>query len=377
MEDDFRSAVCIPGAVLVILFSLMAVALNTLLLIVLYKDPTKSLRSTTALYMASLAVLHFLFGSVAGPAAAVSYIACVLGTEDSPFFQNGFSRACFTFLIRAENFLLLAFSVERFGNTAFPVFHYRGEKVKNSLICFSCIALYALCFSIFEIVATRWWVRSLDVHLNIIIPLAATITLTLLLYKFTRKLHVLRTEHDGSNSALREESNHTTKRKKQIPLANAFLFVALLYVVSLLPYFVLALCEVHCSSCEQRDWFFAALRICVAMAFLNAGFNPVIYFICVPEFRKGFKTVFCGVRENQPVSLKTISRNNNAPGTVAVIYVWAGLDLDRFVTPCYPMAIVLKNNLNITHFCQFAHSFPCSIRIYFISVFSCHSFLPL
>ncbi|XP_078382097.1 galanin receptor 2b-like isoform X2 [Oculina patagonica] len=320
MEDDFRTSVCIPGAVFVVAFSLMAVVLNGLLLIVLYKDPTKSLRSTTALYIASLAVLHFLFGSVAGPAAAQSYIACALGAEDSPHFQKQFSRICLTFLVRAENFLVLAFSVERLGNTAFPVLH-RGEKVKNARICFACIALYSLCFSIFEIVASKWWIRRLDVHLNIIIPLAATVTLSSLLYKATRKLYVLRTEQDSSDCALRAERSHTTKLKKQIPLANAFIFVALLYFVSLMPYFVFALCEVYCSNCEQREWFFASLRSCVAMIFLNAGFNPVIYYICVPEFRRGFKTVFCGVREEQQLRLKPVSRNNNAPGTVAVIYL--------------------------------------------------------
>ena len=321
MEDEFRTSVCIPGAVFVVAFSLMAVVLNGILLIVLYKDPTKSLRSTTALYIASLAVLHFLFGSVAGPAAAESYIACALGAEDSPHFQNQFSRICLTFLVRAENFLVLAFAVERLGNTAFPVFHHRGEKVKNALICFACIALYALWFSIFEIVAGKWWIRRLDVHLNTIIPLAATATLTALLYKAMKKLHVLRTEHDGSDCALRGERSQTTRLKKQIPLANAFIFVASLYIVCTLPYFVLALCEVHCSNCEQREWFFAALRFCVAMIFLNAGFNPIIYYICAPEFRRGFKTIFCGTREEQPLRLNPVSRNNNASGTVSVIYL--------------------------------------------------------
>lgn len=320
MEDNFRSSVCIPGAVFVMMFSLMAVVLNCLLLVVLYKDPTKSLRSTTALYIASLAVLHFLFGGVAGTAAAESYIACALGAEDSPHFQNQFSRTCLTFLIRAENFLVLAFSVERLGNTAFPVFHHRGEKVKNALICFACVALYALCFSVFEIVATKWWIRRLDVHLNIIIPLAATITLTALLHKSVRKLKVLRTEPDSSNSALRGERSHT-KLKKQIPLASAFIFVALLYFVSLVPYLVFALCEVYCSNCEQREWFFATLRFCVAIVFLNSGFYPLIYYVCVPELRKGFKTVFCGVREEQALRLKRVNRNNKTQGTVAVIYL--------------------------------------------------------
>ena len=322
MEDNFRSSVCITGAVFVLIFSLMAVVLNCLLLIVLYKDPTKSFRSTTALYVSSLAVLHFLFGGVAGTAAAESYIACALGAEDSPHFQSQFSRICLTFLIRAENFLVLAFSVERLGNTAFPVFHRNGEKVKNALICFICIALYALCFSIFEIVATKWWIHRLDVHLNIIIPLAATITLTILLHRSTRKLQeVLRTERDSSNCALGGESSHTAKLKKQIPLANAFVFVALLYFVSVTPYLVFALCEVYCSSCEQREWFFATLRFCVVMVFVDAGFYPLIFYIFVPELRKGFKTLFCGVHEERALRLQQVNRNSKTSGTVAVIYL--------------------------------------------------------
>ena len=305
-----------------VIFSFVAVVLNCLLLIVLYKDPTKSFRSTTALYISSLAVLHFLFGGVAGTAAAESYIACALGAEDSPHLQSQFSRTCLTLLIRAENFLVLAFSVERLGNTAFPVLHHSGEKVKNALLCFACIALYALCFSIFEIVATKWWIRRLDVHLNIIIPLAATITLTALLHKSIRKLKVLRTKpSDSSNCALREEPNHTAKLKKQIPLSNAFVFGVLLYFVSVVPYYIFAFCEVYCSSCEQREWFFATLRFCVAMVFVNAGFYPLIFYVCVPELRKGFKIVFCGVREERALRLQQVNRNKKTSGTVAVIYL--------------------------------------------------------
>lgn len=325
MEDDFRSWVCIPGAVFVVMFSLMAVVLNSLLLIVLYKDPTKSLRSTTALYITSLAVLHFLFGSVAGTAAAESYIACALGAEDSPYLENQFSRTCFTCLIRAENFLVLAFAVERLGNTAFPVFHRNGaEKVKYALICFVCISLYALGFSIFEIFAVETWIRRLDVHLNITIPLVATVTLSALLHKAVRKLNILRTDNGACSCPLQAKRSHTTKLKKQIPLANAFIFIALLFFVSLVPFFLLALCGVYCSNCWQRKWFFASLRFCVAMVFLNAGCTPFIYYICVPQFRKGFKIVFCGIHEEQPLRLTPVSRNNHnsdTRGTVTVIYL--------------------------------------------------------
>lgn len=321
MEDHFRSSVCIPGAVFVVLFSLLAVVLNILLLIVLYKDPTKSLRSTTALYVASLAVLHLLFGSVVGTAAVESYVACALDAEGTPHFQSQFSRISFTLLIRAENFIILAFSVERLGNTAFPVFYPRADKVKNTLICFACIAFYALSFSIFEILAGKWWIRRLDVHLNVVIPLAATIALTAFLYKAIRKLNDLRAEHDRHNSALQRKSSRTTRIEKQILLSNAFIFVALLFTISLVPYFILALNEVYCENCAEQEWFFAAFRTCVAFTFLNAGLTPFIYYVRVPEFQKGFKMVFCGMHEEQPFSLKPFSRNNNASGKVPVIYL--------------------------------------------------------
>ena len=322
MEDTFQTSVCIPGAVLVVAFCVTAVALNILLLIVLWKDPTKSLRSTTTVYIASLSVLHIAYGIIAGSVAAQSYIACAMGDEGTPHLEKEFSRICFTCFVRVENFLLLAFAVERLGNTAFPAFYQQGRyKAKNALFCIGCIVLYSFCFSIFDMIAGKFWVRQLDVHLNNVIPLLATVVLTALLYNSLRKQSILRTENNNCNGALREETETIRKSrvKKQISLAKGFVLIALLFVVSLTTYFALSLYEVYCSSCWKREWFFAALRCSIAISFLHVAIIPIIYYACVPKFRRGFKMVFCGKHHQEQIGLKPLKRRNN--NTVPVIYL--------------------------------------------------------
>lgn len=175
MASDFQTTVCISGAVLMLLFSVMAVVLNSCLLIVLYKDRTKSLKSTTLFYVTSLAILHLLFGSVVSTAAAESYITCAQDIEDTAHSMSAFSRISFSLLIRTENYVMLAFSVERLGNISYPVFHPRADKMKNTLIGLASIFVYSVGFSIFEIAAAQRWIRKLDLHFNVVIPLAATI----------------------------------------------------------------------------------------------------------------------------------------------------------------------------------------------------------
>lgn len=320
MDNDFRSTVCIPGAVLVMLFSLLAVVLNSCLLVVLYKDPTNSVRSTNSLLVTSLAILHLLFGIVVGTAAAESYIACARDIEGTAHFDSVFSRISLTLLIRTENYLMLAFSVERLGNTSRPIFHPRADKVKSTLICLTCIVVYTLGFSIFEIAAAPRWIRALDIHLNVVSPLAATITLTVLLYKALRKLNGLYTEQDSCDSSTRKKSS-CRRLKKQIALSSAFIIVVLLFVISLLPYCSLALYEVYCSNCTKLGWFFAVFRMCVAFTFLSAALTPVIYYICVPEFQTGFKMVFCGMFGEQSFRMKPFSHGVNPSRKVTVIYL--------------------------------------------------------
>lgn len=321
MASDFQSTVCISGAVLMLLFSLMAVVLNSCLLIVLYKDRTKSLKSTTSLYVTSLAILHLLFGSVVSTAAAESYITCAQDIEDTAHSMSAFSRISFSLLIRTENYVMLAFSVERLGNISYPVFHPRADKMKNTLIGLASIFVYSVGFSIFEIAAAQRWIRKLDLHFNVVIPLAATITLTALLYKALRRFNGLYAEQDPCDSSSGKKSRCRTRLKKQILLSSAFIFVILLFAISLLPYWNLLLYEVYCSNCTQHYWFFAAFRLCVAFTFLRTALTPSIYYIRIPEFRKGVKMVFCGMLEEQSFRVKLFNRSKNSSGKVTVIYL--------------------------------------------------------
>lgn len=323
MQGSFQSSVCIPGAILVMFFSVSAVVLNSLLLIVIWKDPTKSLRSTTAVYIGSLSTFYVFYGLIAGTIAAESYIACALGDNVSPHLERNFSRLCLAFFIRAENFLILAFAVERIGNTAFPVLNPRG-KAKNALLCVACIVFYSFCFSIFDILGGKFWVRRLDVHLNNIVPLIVTVVLSALLRNVLRKLNIPQTDSngvDGVSQVRTAEEIRTSRLKKQIPLANAFISVALLFVASVIAYFVLSVCEVYCSGCLKQEWFFAALRCSIAIHFLHIAVSPLIYFTCLPKFREGFKMVFCDKNQEEEVEMADFSRNNNKLGTVPPIYL--------------------------------------------------------
>lgn len=325
MEDNFHASVCISGAVLVVTFSLTAVVLNSLQLIVLWKDPTQSLRSSTTVYIASLSVLQMCCALFAGTASTESYIACAQGKEQSPHFGKEFTRISFAFFVRVESFVIVAFATERLGSICFPVFYQGGRyKAKNAFACVVCIILYSLCFSIFDMIAGKFWIRRLDAHLNTI-PIVAIIAMAAILYHSLRKLNILQLENNGCDISLREspEESHTHRLKKQRPFANAFILIAVLFVVSIIPYIVFSLYEVHCSECYKQEWFVTAMRISLAMTFVTKAANPFVYYACVKDFREGFKILFCGKLQPENFFLKHLRRNYNkgAPGTVPVIYL--------------------------------------------------------
>ena len=323
---SLQSRVCIPGAALVVLFSVTAVLLNGLLLILRWKDPTKSLRSTAMLYFVFLSAFHVLYGACAGTAAAESYITCALGGSDSPHLERNFSRICLTFFIRAENFLILAFAVERLGSIAFPVLNRQeSDKTKNALFCLVCISLFSLSFSVFDIFEGKFWVRRLDVHLNSIIPLIVSVVLTFILWRSLRKLRLPSTDLEDNNgiSSERTEENLALARslKEQMPLARAFIFIASLYSISVTTYFVISLIEVYCSECWRSEWFFAALRFSIAMHFMHLSVSPLVCFVFLPNLRARFRIMFCGKRGEEQIEMENLHHNNKKLGTVPVIYL--------------------------------------------------------
>lgn len=321
MKENFQSSLCISGATLVDIFCVTAVVFNGLLLIVLWKDPTKSLRSTTTVYIASLSILQVSYGIIAGTAVTKSYIACAKVENAPPHLGRSFSRISLTFFIRVEILLILAFAVERLGNGAVPGFHQRGSyKAKNSLLCVGCIVLYSLCSSLFDLIAGTLWVRRLNHHLNII-PLVAIVVLTALLYCSLRKQNV-QTENN-CDVFLREriEEGHTKRLEKQKLLTGAFFSIALLFVSTIIMYYVLSLYEVYCSDCWKEEWFSAALRISIAISFLHAALSPFVYYVFLPNVQRGLKLVLSGQPLQQMMRLTRLRRDHYKIRTVPVIYV--------------------------------------------------------
>ena len=101
------------------------------------------------------------------------------------------------FLIRNQNFLILAFSVERLGNTVFPINDHRPGRIKSALICAGCIVLFSSCFSIFELLADKSWIHQLDINFNMTIPFVATTATSMALYKSLKKTTRKHAYRDG------------------------------------------------------------------------------------------------------------------------------------------------------------------------------------
>ncbi|XP_015780191.1 PREDICTED: uncharacterized protein LOC107358073 isoform X1 [Acropora digitifera] len=323
MEDSSHAQACIAAAVLVVILSLTALIFNSLQLIVLWKDPTKSFRSSTTVYIASLCIIQMCYGLIAGTAATESYLACAKGEEHSPHLESELSRLCFSFFVRTEGFLIVAFVTERFGSIVFPIFYQRGRyKAKNALFCVLCILIYSLCFSILDKIAGKFWVRSLDAHLNVI-PFGAIVVLSALLDHRLRKRSVRQAEN-GCDISLRETPEESCRQSltKQVPFAKAVVLIAVLFVASVIPYMICVLYEAHCSDCNAQELFLIVMRVSIALTFISVAASPFVYCVCIPDLREGFKILFYGKLQGENFILNRLRRNRwSASGSVPVIYL--------------------------------------------------------
>lgn len=324
MGNSSYAHACITAAVLVVILSLTALIFNSLQLIVLWKNPKKSFRSSTTVYIGSLCIIQMCYGVIAGTVATESYIACAKGKEHSPHLDSELSRICFSFFVRSESFLIIAFATERFGNIVFPIFYQRGRyKAKNALLCVVCILIYSLCFSIFDMIAGKFWVRSLDAHLNVI-PFGAIVVLSALLYHCLRKLNIRHAANNGCDISLRETPAESRRQKltKQVPFAKAVVLIAVLFVLSVIPYMICSLYEVHCSDCNAQELFVTAMRVSIALTFITIAASPFVYCVCIPDLREGFKILFGGKLQQENFILIRLRRNRcSGSGSVPVIYL--------------------------------------------------------
>ncbi|CAH3171647.1 unnamed protein product [Porites evermanni] len=193
---------------------------------------------------------------------------------------------------------LVLISLERLHVTLYPFRHYClvGKRIYYTIIIFSWLgALTLACVQHIirmndSALADRYpWI------IYVVLTLAVlTTSYVIIISKFIRRPHV---QQLGSVMS--------AERKLSVTL----FIVSAASILTLLPWVIIICISI---SSDHYLWSkFTPMKIASTFYHLNSIFNPVIYAIRLPEFRRPLKEVFCKntsypVRRDQPIELQAM-----------------------------------------------------------------------
>ncbi|CAH3187732.1 unnamed protein product [Porites evermanni] len=255
---------------------------------------TLQLRKRSTYLIINLTVADLLIAGISGPEAL-----WVLKTEKRP--EHGLralhliiSDMCW--IASLGNLVLI--SLERLHVTLYPFRHYClvEKRIHYTIIIFSWLgALTLACVQHIirmndSALADRYpWIIYVALTLAVL-----TTSYVIIISKFIRRPHV---QQLGSVMS--------AERKLSVTL----FIVSAASILTLLPWVIIICISI---SSDRYLWSkFTPMKIASTFYHLNSIFNPVIYAIRLPEFRRPLKEVFCKntsypVRRDQPIELQAI-----------------------------------------------------------------------
>lgn len=301
---------------------------NGLLLLAIMKDPSKSFRTPTTLFVVSLAVADFLTGAVVEPLTAYIYIGVYLKFHLNPEKQKAFNNcqnftSRFSFVTMNASFLiLLALTFSQYVAISFPHKHRSVVNHRNVMIVLIVITIYSVLFSLLPEynVSLR-----LKLEIDVLLNTNAIALVLLLSYGLLYRAYYL---HLSRVSSLDENEAARARRKEQErEFTTVNLLLVTFFLVFTLPSIILwnlMLYKYYDTRSLPTD---QQLRLSLARALIfdvlvmKFALDPCIYAWRLSKYRQAIKKVIkCG----QDVSEIDASTSTNTTSLQSSKY--AGVD---------------------------------------------------
>jgi len=261
---------------------------NLLVIVALYKDPFRELRTTANYLLVNLAVADLIMGLVTEPLWALQYW---LKENDSNKFKSNYSIAVDAILVlavEASNLTVLSLTIERYIVLERPLQRealFSGTAVKISVFL---IWLTALVIS--SLLIPFWDQREYTLFLYagigvflLFIMLGLYIRMFIIIRKFNKSLLA-----QGAQAALIQPGQaYITARKREQQVAKAIFLFYGTFALCWLPSVVLRTIKYHEPKINEH-----ICRGLVFLGLLNSALNPVLYTFRMKSFRRAIKRVF-------------------------------------------------------------------------------------
>ena len=265
---------------------------NTLLLLTVYCDPCRNLRTPPAVLVTNLGVADLLHGLGSGYTSAIYGLLIYLGKPErnSNFVVLIIANSVLTIIV--STCTILAMSVDRFLAVLSPITYTARISTKKFALVIVGIWVYAVLFNVLGVARLSLALFSLlYCHLHISFPVLILIII------YSKTLRVLR-EHRQEIEELTLHNRDTTSaasRRADIrerKMVSAFLIVLLLFFVSFLPHYVALNLMYFCgSSCTEAFSYKLFKSISLRFSIISCILDPFVYAWRVPKYRQAFKSM--------------------------------------------------------------------------------------
>ena len=263
---------------------------NSLLLVIIYKDPHRNLRSPSTNLVINMAVADFLFGFLSG-FLVTAYDGLLYTGRTAKSLQR---YLLVNIVIAATSIMVgccnvVAMACDRWLAVT-AAFNYRTivtvKRVNSLIVLFWIYAIAFTSLGFYRAIPNDVY-ELLYCNLHVSLPL---IVLPLLYWKTFRALeaHSRRMTNLGPGNQRMTSKTVYTERKT----TKAFVIVLCLFYVSFLPYVVVVNLKNFCPVCAVSKSFEVFLHIAFRFLFLNCSLDPFVYAWRIPKYRRAVRTVF-------------------------------------------------------------------------------------
>lgn len=270
--------------------ALTASVANSLLLVIIYKDPHRNLRSPSTNLVINMAVADFLTGFLSG---------FLVTAYDGLLFMGRTARSLERYLLVNIVVAVVSIMVGCCNVVAMAcdrwlavtaALNYRTivtvRRVNSFIVLFWIYAIGFVGLSFYRAIPKNVY-ELLYCHLHVSLPL---IVLPLLYWKTFRALeaHSRRMTNLGPGNQRMNAKTVCAERKT----TKAFVIVLCLFYVSFLPYVVVVNLKNFCPVCAVSKGFQVFLHIAYRFLILNCCLDPFVYAWRIPKYRRAVRTVF-------------------------------------------------------------------------------------
>ena len=279
-----------------IFISIVATIGNSFVLLAVFVDPNKNLRSPFNYFVANLALADVLVGLVVAPLSAVFHVSEGLKSSLHVKIEN---YLYFSYFIACTASLLslIVLAVDRYVAITFPLLYMARVNSVRAVATLACTWIISIILSLV------YFKVGLNIYRFVFANTAIVVTFVVLLFTHAKIVSSFRSQVRNWDKLHDSSSENVAKRQALIwekKMAKALVIVLGIFLACFLPSCVCIYIINLCSTCNCV--FIHCIRdVQLLLVMANSGVNPFVYPWRMQNFREAFQTILsCGVCIGQP-----------------------------------------------------------------------------